>query len=56
MVGHRNLVWDTQSMIGVVVASKGYPEEYEKGAVLKGLADFSQDSIIPSMQEQIKIN
>ena len=37
------LVWDTQSMVGVVVAAKGYPEQYEKGAVLKGLADFSQE-------------
>ena len=37
------LVWDTQSMIGVVVAAKGYPEQYEKGAVLKGLSDFSQE-------------
>jgi phosphoribosylamine---glycine ligase len=37
------LVWDEQSMVGVVVAAKGYPEQYEKGAVLKGLADFSTD-------------
>ena len=38
-----DLVWDTQSMIGVVVAAKGYPEQYDKGAVLKGLSDFSQE-------------
>ncbi|MFP7299597.1 phosphoribosylamine--glycine ligase [Neobacillus niacini] len=37
------LVWDEQSMIGVVVASKGYPEQYEKGAVLTGLADISKE-------------
>jgi phosphoribosylamine---glycine ligase len=37
------LVWDEQSMVGVVVAAKGYPETYEKGAVLKGLADFSNE-------------
>jgi phosphoribosylamine---glycine ligase len=37
------LVWDTQSMIGVVVAAKGYPDQYEKGAVLNGLTDFSQE-------------
>ncbi|MDF1509733.1 phosphoribosylamine--glycine ligase [Robertmurraya sp. DFI.2.37] len=29
--------WDPQSMIGVVVASKGYPEAYRKGAELEGL-------------------
>lgn len=37
------LEWDHQSMLGVVVAAKGYPEEYEKGAVLKGLSDFNGD-------------
>ncbi len=39
--GKPELVWDSQAMIGVVVASKGYPEEYEKGAVLTGLGSFS---------------
>lgn len=38
------LVWDSQAMVGVVVAASGYPEVYERGAVLKGLADFSEDS------------
>lgn len=33
--------WDEQSMIGIVVASKGYPEEYEKGAELLGLEEVS---------------
>ncbi|MBY0147710.1 phosphoribosylamine--glycine ligase [Neobacillus niacini] len=37
------LVWDEQSMVGVVVAAKGYPEMYEKGAVLKGLGSFSNE-------------
>lgn len=41
--GTPELVWDEQSMVGVVVAAKGYPETYEKGAVLKGLADFSNE-------------
>lgn len=41
--GKPELSWDKQAMIGVVVASKGYPEEYEKGAVLAGLRDFSED-------------
>lgn len=38
--GKPELEWDSQAMIGVVVASKGYPEEYEKGAVLAGLEGF----------------
>jgi phosphoribosylamine--glycine ligase len=37
------LVWDEQAMIGVVVAAKGYPDVYETGAVLTGLADFTDD-------------
>lgn len=41
--GTPELSWDKQAMIGVVVASKGYPEVYEKGAVLKGLDDFPED-------------
>ena len=27
--------WDEQAMLGVVVAANGYPEEYDKGAVLQ---------------------
>lgn len=34
--------WHEEAMVGVVVAAKGYPEEYEKGAVLKGLENMSQ--------------
>ncbi|MFJ7727261.1 phosphoribosylamine--glycine ligase [Neobacillus sp. NPDC097160] len=37
------LEWDPQPMVGVVVAAKGYPEAYEKGAVLTGLAELSED-------------
>jgi phosphoribosylamine--glycine ligase len=37
------LEWDEQTMIGTVVAAKGYPEAYEKGAVLTGLTDISQE-------------
>lgn len=32
--------WDRQPMVGVVVASNGYPESYEKGAILNGLNDM----------------
>ncbi|MGG1678994.1 phosphoribosylamine--glycine ligase [Neobacillus sp. NRS-1170] len=36
------LEWDSQSMVGVVVASKGYPDEYQKGAVLHGLGEIDK--------------
>lgn len=36
------LKWDPQAMLGVVVASKGYPEEYQKGAVLEGITEMNQ--------------
>ena len=39
------LVWDAQPMVGVVVAAKGYPEAYEKGAVLTGLADLNDEVV-----------
>ncbi|WP_077210704.1 phosphoribosylamine--glycine ligase [Bacillus dakarensis] len=38
--------WDEQSMIGVVVASKGYPESYEKGAVLSGLQEIGSEQYV----------
>ncbi|RSD22534.1 phosphoribosylamine--glycine ligase [Mesobacillus subterraneus] len=34
--------WHEEAMIGVVIAANGYPEEYEKGAVLKGIENMSQ--------------
>jgi phosphoribosylamine---glycine ligase len=36
------LEWHEEAMVGVVVAANGYPEEYEKGAVLKGIENMSQ--------------
>lgn len=40
--GRPILTWDSQAMLGVVVASKGYPGSYQNGAVLAGLADIDQ--------------
>ncbi len=36
------LNWHEEAMVGVVVAANGYPEEYEKGAVLNGIENMSQ--------------
>lgn len=33
------LEWSTDSYCGVVMANKGYPESYEKGAVIEGIED-----------------
>ncbi|MCM3766853.1 phosphoribosylamine--glycine ligase [Neobacillus niacini] len=40
------LEWDSQAMVGVVVASNGYPEAYEKGAVLHGLAELTEHAYV----------
>lgn len=40
------IVWDDASVLGVVVASVGYPGEYEKGAVLKGIQSINPDIFI----------
>jgi phosphoribosylamine---glycine ligase len=40
------IVWDEQAVLGVVIASKGYPEAYEKGAVLTGIDSFADDLLV----------
>lgn len=38
--------WHDKSVLGVVLAAKGYPGEYEKGAVIKGLENISDHAHI----------
>jgi phosphoribosylamine--glycine ligase len=36
-LGERPLEWDPRATVGVVMASRGYPESYEKGKPITGL-------------------
>ncbi len=36
-LGHQAIEWDERAAVGVVMASRGYPEAYEKGKPIDGL-------------------
>ncbi|MDQ0272933.1 phosphoribosylamine--glycine ligase [Cytobacillus purgationiresistens] len=38
--------WDPQPMLGVVIASNGYPEAYEKGAILTGVEKTAEELLV----------
>lgn len=38
--------WEDQAMVGVVVASNGYPGKYGKGAVLKGIEEIAKEAYV----------
>ncbi len=44
--GCPELNWDHQAMLGVIVASNGYPEAYQKGAVIKGLSEMDTTAYV----------
>lgn len=41
-----NLTWSNNAMVGVVLASKGYPGSYEKGRKFTGLQNIQKDTLI----------
>jgi phosphoribosylamine---glycine ligase len=41
-----NLDWKKEAVVGVVLASNGYPDEYEKGVSLPELQNLKQDTLI----------
>lgn len=45
-----DLVWRNKTICGVVLASKGYPGNYDKGIVVKGY-DYQQDYIVSALKQ-----
>lgn len=40
------LIWDNEASVCVVLASKGYPSEYQKGAKIRGLDEIGKEAVI----------
>jgi phosphoribosylamine---glycine ligase len=40
------LSWSPKAVLGVVLAAKGYPNEYKKGAVIEGLDALKEEALI----------
>jgi phosphoribosylamine--glycine ligase len=40
-----NLSWDNEASDCVILASKGYPDKYEKGVKIEGLDMISEDVV-----------
>lgn len=44
-LGRRPLEWDARATVGVVMASRGYPESYEKGKPIAGLERVTRGDV-----------
>jgi len=42
----QELVWTDEAIVGIVMASNGYPGDYTKGAVIEGLENVSNGAIV----------
>lgn len=42
----QELVWSDEAIVGVVMASNGYPGDYTKGAVIEGLENVSNGALV----------
>ena len=42
-LSNEELDWDTRKSLGVVMASGGYPYNYEKGDIIQGIMEESED-------------
>ncbi|MGM9988709.1 MAG: phosphoribosylamine--glycine ligase [Bacillaceae bacterium] len=40
------LGWSNNAVVGVVMAANGYPNHYEKGEVIEGLSDVSEETLV----------
>lgn len=40
-----SLTWSEDAVLGVVMAAKGYPDQYEKGAVIEGLDTLQSETL-----------
>ncbi|KUP09230.1 phosphoribosylamine--glycine ligase [Bacillus coahuilensis m2-6] len=44
--GHVELSWTKKTVVGIVLASLGYPEQYETGTAIEGLSEVKGDSYV----------
>jgi phosphoribosylamine--glycine ligase len=44
-LGDKPLEWDSRATVGVVMASRGYPDAYEKGKPIAGLERVTRDDV-----------